>query len=183
MVEIKDFPSYKIDKKGNVFSEHKQGFLRPYAKTNGYLTLHLYNNNNSKSFMVHQLMAITYLNHKPNGQTYVVDHIDGNKLNNNLNNLQIITQRENSNRRKPNPKSGYKGVYWNTVNQKWQVRLRINNKKRLLGYYNNPIKAHEDYIAFCEFIKNHFYKSESIIKDKIKEFRRLSKNYQNRYND
>jgi len=45
---------------------------------------------------VHSLMAITFLNHTYGDRKIVVDHIDNNPLNNNLSNLQIITNKENT---------------------------------------------------------------------------------------
>jgi len=48
-----------------------------------------------KEYRVHQLVAMHFLNHIPNKHTFVIDHIDGNKLNNNVNNLQIITNHQN----------------------------------------------------------------------------------------
>lgn len=181
MVQIKEFPNYKITKEGKIYSVVNNIFLKPSINTSGYYSLNLWKNKKPYHVMIHQIMAVTFLNHKPNGQNKVVDHIDCNKLNNNIENLQIITQRQNSNKDKDKPKSGYKGVYWNNLNKKWQVRLRINNKKRLLGYYNNPITAHKDYVDFCEYIDKYNLKSEKQIKEKIKLYRLISDNYKNKY--
>jgi hypothetical protein len=49
----------------------------------------------SKEYRVHQLVAMHFLNHTPNKHHLVIDHIDGNKLNNNASNLQIITNHQN----------------------------------------------------------------------------------------
>ena len=65
--------------------------LKPYLTGKGYLTVRLYKNKTKKDFVVHKLVAITFLNHKPNGMKIVVDHIDNNKLNNNVKNLQLIS--------------------------------------------------------------------------------------------
>ena len=48
-----------------------------------------------KLVRVHQLMAICWLNHIPNGVKLVVDHINNDRLDNRLENLQLITQKEN----------------------------------------------------------------------------------------
>ena len=58
-----------------------------YKKTKGVVSKH--------TKRVHSLMAITFLNHQYGNRSVVVDHIDNNPMNNHLNNLQIITNREN----------------------------------------------------------------------------------------
>ena len=63
-----------------------------------------------KSFLVHQLVAIAFLNFVPNGNKLIVDHIDNNPLNNNLENLQVITHRQNLSKDKKNKTSKYTGV-------------------------------------------------------------------------
>jgi hypothetical protein len=48
-----------------------------------------------KTYNIHQLVAVAFLNHKPNGHELVVDHIDMNELNNHVSNLRLITHSEN----------------------------------------------------------------------------------------
>ena len=57
----------------------------------GYKVFHM----NSKEHRVHQVVAEMYLNHIPCSHKLVVDHIDGNKLNNYYKNLQIISNHQN----------------------------------------------------------------------------------------
>ena len=49
-------------------------------KSDDYYVITLSNNLVKKTFRVHQLVAITFLNHKPNGHKTEIDHIDNNKL-------------------------------------------------------------------------------------------------------
>ena len=65
------------------------------SKSKKYLMVYLYKQNVKKTIAVHQLIAMTFLNHTPCGHKIVVDHIDNNHLNNKLINLQLITHREN----------------------------------------------------------------------------------------
>lgn len=70
-----------------------------------------------------------------NGQ--VVDHIDGDGLNNRRSNLRIATQAENlRNCRKPSTNtSGVKGVHWCKRNKKWQAQIKDNGKSKYLGLF------------------------------------------------
>jgi hypothetical protein len=75
----------------------------------------------------------------------VVNHKDFNKLNNNLDNLEIITQRQNTNKKHLKSSSQYIGVFWNKQNKKWKSQIRINKKIKYLGYFVNEIDAHNAY--------------------------------------
>lgn len=113
------------------------------VKNSGYLQTTLNKEGKYKTFRIHQLVAICFLNHKPCGFKLVVDHIDNNPLNNNLENLQLITNRENSSKDKKGFSSKYPGVSWQVY--KWIARIRIKSeggKKVHLGYFEKEYDAH-----------------------------------------
>lgn len=68
---------------------------------------------------------------------YVVDHIDGNTLNNLKSNLRFANKNENTRNRIKRSKfsSIYKGVLWHKRDKRWQAALKINNKQYHLGYF------------------------------------------------
>lgn len=89
-----------------------------------------------KGFLMHREI----LNTPPK---LLTDHIDGNKLNNQRNNLRICTQAENlqnSPKRKTN-KSGYKGVCWFKPQQTWKTEITHNRKQIFLGYFKTKEEA------------------------------------------
>lgn len=103
------------------------------------------------------------------GSDDMVDHIDGNKLNNQKFNLRKCTQLENSRNRKLDKrnKSGYKGVSWYTRNGMWRANISINSKVITLGLFSDPKEAAMAYdIAaithFGEFAKTN--KSMGLLK-------------------
>ena len=77
----------------------------------------------------------------------VVDHIDGNKLNNQKNNLRACTVAQNSrnSRKRARNKSGFKGV--SRKNSRWSVQISIDGKSRRIGSFDTPEEAHEAYKA------------------------------------
>ena len=78
----------------------------------------------------------------------VIDHINGNPLDNCRQNLRVCTNQQNLfNRGKnSNNKSGYKGVSWNKQEQKW--RAKINGKH--LGYFDSAEEAHRVYVRSAQ---------------------------------
>lgn len=150
----KDIPNYEgiyqVSNLGNVKSLNykrtkKEKNLSSCISSNGYKMVALSKNKKLKSFCVHQLVAISFLNHSPQVYKYHVDHIDNNKLNNYLNNLQVITQRENNSKNKLNKTSKYTGVFWNKFKNKWCSAIRINGKKNNLGCFEDEYEANLAY--------------------------------------
>ena len=66
-----------------------------------------------------------------------VDHIDGDKLNNQRSNLRCCTHQQNGCNQKINAKntSGAKGVYWERKLSKWGATIRVFRKQLHLGYF------------------------------------------------
>jgi hypothetical protein len=99
----------------------------------------------SKTIYVHQLIAAAFLNYKWQGQKLVVDHIDSNKDNNHVNNLRLITSRENISKER-SLKSGLPtGVYFYKRDKKYRAAININRKYIYLGNYNTPEEASQAY--------------------------------------
>ncbi len=159
MKEIyKDIPNYEgfyqVSNLGNVKSlarvsskgsNLKEKILTPVNTANGYAQFSLYVLGEKRRFYTHQLVAMTFLNHTPDGYTSVVDHIDNNPKNNNLDNLQIISHRKNTSKDKKGGTSQYIGVSWYKRTKKWHSQICINGKITHLGYFKTEIEAHEAY--------------------------------------
>ena len=83
----------------------------------------------------------------------LVDHIDGNGLNNQKSNLRIVTCRVNLQNRHHKKTSRYSshfvGVYNDVAvyrKKPWTARIRINNKSKFLGYFLTEEEAHQAYL-------------------------------------
>ena len=110
-----------------------------------YVSVALYKENNNKSFDVHVLVAMAFLNHTPCGHKVVVDHINFDRLDNKLSNIRLITQRENANRKHIESTSEYIGVSWDKSRVKWTARIWDNDKQKYLGRFTNEYDAHLAY--------------------------------------
>lgn len=75
---------------------------------------------------------------------YVVDHINGNRLDNRKENLRVVTQQQNSFNRPANKNkesSKYKGVHRSKEKNLWLAIIKLNRKPNHLGYFNSEIDA------------------------------------------
>ena len=155
--EFKDVPGYEgyyqisnigrvkslrrwIENKTNGGYFIKEKYLKPSIDTPGYKFVYLYKSKIKRKMYIHQLVAMAFLNHTPCRYKKVVDHIDNNKLNNNINNLQVVTHRENCVKEQKNT-SGYTGVDFLKSKSKFRASIYINRKHCFLGYFNTAKEA------------------------------------------
>lgn len=90
---INEFNNYAISNFGNVKNVKKNKILTPYLNVNGYLTYTFCQNGIKKTFRIHRLVALYFIDN-PNNLPYV-NHKDGNKTNNSVENLEWCTAQEN----------------------------------------------------------------------------------------
>ena len=76
-----------------------------------------------------------------------IDHINGNRSDNRIENLRIANRFENMKniKKAKTNKSGFKGVSWHKQGNFWQAHIRADNKNYYLGHYATPEEAHEAY--------------------------------------
>src|SRR3990167_2993341 len=92
---IKNYPDYEISNLGNVRSwkyTNSPRLLSP-VNVNGYQRVRLCNNSRSIQMSIHRLVCEQFKN-KPKTKK-IIDHLDGNKANNNIDNLEWCTQKKN----------------------------------------------------------------------------------------
>jgi len=122
----------------------KERILKAGINRWGYLAVNLSKDGEQKTFKVHKLVAMAFLGHKRCGHKRVVNHIDNDKTNNKVSNLEIVTQRENVFTHYIGT-SKYKGVNWNKKLNKWMARIYINGKNIYLGMFTDELEASKAY--------------------------------------
>ena len=147
----KDIPNYdgdyQVSNLGRVrsFKGIKERFLKPSPNGRGYLHVVLHKKRKQTTSKVHQMVAVTFLNHNILDKKMVVDHIDNNKLNNTVNNLQLISQRENVSKESVN-KTGFLGVFLSgRKNKPFMSQISINGKIKHLGRFETKALAAKAY--------------------------------------
>lgn len=91
--KIKDFPKYYISKCGKVYSKYKNIILIPLDNGNGYKCISIYKNSKQYKRYIHRLVSEKFILNNLNKKE--VNHINGIKSDNNINNLEWVSHSEN----------------------------------------------------------------------------------------
>jgi len=150
---IENYPDYDISidgvitrvtdsrtcKKGKVLKHilHKQGYYR----------VNLTNENGMKTYRIHRLIAEHFIAN-PNNYPFI-DHINGIRTDNRIENLRWVTKAQNQ----MNIKG--KGYYINAKG-KFEAHIKVNNKQIYLGTYITEEEATQAYQEACIFYKGDF---------------------------
>lgn len=89
-IELPNLSKYRIRKNGDIYSKYEAKVLKPANNKKGYLQVSLMQDDGqTKSLLVHRLVAMAFLTASEDGDQ--VNHIDGNKKNNDVSNLEWCT--------------------------------------------------------------------------------------------
>jgi hypothetical protein len=132
MIQIKE--GYYVDKKGHVYSDRKFmkiTKLKLYKDHNGYLRVKL----SGKTYKVHRIIAQTYIKNSDNKPC--VNHIDGNKANNTVDNLEWCTYSDNTKHAYDTglkvPYIGIKDHGNNKFYKEWKELIKNGESMRTIG--------------------------------------------------
>ena len=157
-----DFDNYQISNMGRIWSELKQRIMATYTQNCGYHQISLYGELKTQRWLVHRLVASVWIPNPANKK--YVNHIDGNKTNNIVSNLEWVTNSENirharqtglnpynkptQNRKIGGQRKGtssYFGVAWDSTRQKWRSAVVYEGKAHKQKRFDSEIEAARHY--------------------------------------
>lgn len=114
-----------------------------YLCPNGYPLARLCVNGTQKRIKIHRLVAEHFISKIPNG--LVVNHIDGNRKNNDVSNLEIVSQLDNIRHGRTGKKSSskYVGVYFDKQTKSYRSQITHKRKVYNLGRFKSELDAYE----------------------------------------
>lgn len=109
-----------------------------------------------KKYLAHRVIWIFLNGHIDDG--FEIDHVNGLKHDNRIENLRLATRKQNSANRPnhQNTSSGVKGVSWDKRNKKWEAHIGVNYKKKRLGRFDSLGEAEAAYLAAAEEYQGQF---------------------------
>lgn len=150
---IKEYNDYYlIGSDGTVKNKIKT--MKTFINNNGYECIKLTLGRVHKHYTMHRLVALYFIDNPLNKKE--INHIDGNKLNNNVNNLEWVTSSENKHHaiklglrkynlptlgKKLSNKTPYFNVSYDKIRNKWIGCVRHQGKNHFPKRYNTPEEA------------------------------------------
>jgi hypothetical protein len=144
-----------LEHKANSFNSRFLGVVAFATKERkGYMTGAI----NGKRFKAHRVAWAIHHGEWPKDK---IDHVNGDKSDNRIENLREADNPQNGfNRGKnSNNTSGYKGVCWHKASNTWVAKIKAHGKWYHLGYFDDPEIAHEAYVSKSKELHGRFSKS------------------------
>jgi hypothetical protein len=107
---------------------------------------------NGEGIMFHRIVWQLVFGPIPKGLQ--IDHINGNKVDNRIENLRLVTNRENCQNYEWHRNGRLPGCYYRTDCNKWQARAKVNGITRHIGLYHTEQEAHEAYKKYVQNLRD-----------------------------
>ena len=138
---------YQVGSLGNIKSlkYNREAILIPSITKTGYFTVSLFKSGKTKTKRIHQLVAESFLGHTRCGYLLVVNHKNHIRTDNRVNNLEIVTQRQNTDRKHLKSTSKFVGVSFSSLCKKWRSMIVLNGNAIHLGLFDTEEEASKFY--------------------------------------
>lgn len=120
-----------------------KGSLAGFINHKGYRMVGI----DGKQYRAHRIILAMAAGQWPSDDL-VVDHIDGNRDNNRIENLRLCTHSENQHNRDipSNNSTGLLGVSYDKADRNWRASICVGRKRSRIGNYATPEEAHQAYL-------------------------------------
>jgi len=147
----RDGKLYNKVSRGSARKDHVTG----YISEDGYRRVRV----DGKYYYVHRLTWFIVTG-KEVPEDLFIDHIDGDRLNNSIDNLRLATSLENqyNKARQTNGSSNYKGVWYDSIKSCWKASIRFQGKRHYIGQFNTELEAALAYEKLAVEIQGKFAK-------------------------
>lgn len=137
---------YKISSIGRLKNIRTDHLKKPQKTMRGYTDYGLWDGNKKKLIKAHKMVWYAFAGEIPSGMQ--INHINGNKRDNRIENLEIVSGRDNVNHAHLGRKqsSMFPGVH--KYKGRWQAACTIEGKQRHIGRYDTEIEAARAYMDF-----------------------------------
>ena len=131
---VEMFPSARVANTWNSRFSGKEAFTAIDAR--GYVIGNILN----KSHSGHRVCWLLHTGRWPEKN---IDHINGNRADNRIENLRDVTRSQNQRNqtRRATNKSGFGGVFWDNRSQRWHAKIKIGGKDKYLGSFIDKDEA------------------------------------------
>lgn len=154
---------------GKAYYRIPERILKNNIDSKGYHFITLCKNGTYIQKRIHQLMAESFFGYRYDERKLLINHKNFIRTDNDLSNIEIVTNRENTNQKHIPHTSKYTGVSWDKLKNKWFSCIRFNGKMIYLGrfdneedasmYYENAVIAinsgNEIVVKRCTFTSGH----------------------------
>ena len=144
----------------------------------GYRLAALSFNGIRRNFKFSQLVAMAFLGHEPNGYELVIDHVNGDKSDDRVENLRIVNHRANLSTcfrsDRGSFSSEYVGVNWDEKASKWKAQIWHNDVRTHLGLYNTELEASKAYQLALSKIEDGLFNPNDYKPKRTSEYKGVS---------
>lgn len=116
----------------------------------GYCRVHFID----RALWYHVVLWILYTG-KDVPSNMVIDHINGNRLDNRIENLRLVNQRVNTQNKKAHRQGKLVGCYFDKCRDRYKAQVQIGKKAIYLGRYATEEEAHNIYVSACKHIEEY----------------------------
>lgn len=149
--EVFEFVDGELWRKAYVRSngrKYRRKLVKNIANANGYCDVSF----KGRNVRYHRIIWVLLNGDIPAGME--IDHIDGNRVNNSITNLRLVSQRENTQNRIEHRNGRLVGCYYDKQRRKWRAQIQVNDKSKSLGRFHTEQEAHEAYKRYVQFELN-----------------------------